>query len=153
MSFLLNMILQQQQHLFNCPLSGLPRWAGTRKVKPICILLKQETVGGCGISWTIFKSAPCSRQATTPAPHHSVFYRLDALPATRPTASKYWKQWYSTKRNNCHTITLPYSSEFFCDFFSCHCIIHQTITYWTMFPCHEFRHRQDLCSTYADTCI
>jgi len=31
-----------------CP--GLPRWAGTRKVKPIWILLKQETVSGSGIS-------------------------------------------------------------------------------------------------------
>jgi len=26
---------------------------------------------------------------TTPASHHSVFYRLDALPATQPTASKH----------------------------------------------------------------
>ena len=32
---------------------GLPRWAGTRKVKPIWILLKQETVSGSGISWAI----------------------------------------------------------------------------------------------------
>ena len=32
-----------------CP--GLPGWAGTRKVKPIWILLKQETVSGSGISW------------------------------------------------------------------------------------------------------
>jgi len=30
---------------------GLPGWAGTRKVKPIWILLKQETVSGSGISW------------------------------------------------------------------------------------------------------
>jgi len=30
-------------------------------------------VGGSGISWTICKSAPSSRQLTTPAPHHSVF--------------------------------------------------------------------------------
>ena len=29
---------------------GLPRWTGTRKVKPIWILLKQETVSGSGIS-------------------------------------------------------------------------------------------------------
>ena len=37
-----------------CP--GLPRgWAGTRKVKPIWILLKQETVSGSGISWAICK--------------------------------------------------------------------------------------------------
>ena len=74
-----------------CP--GLPGWAGTRKVKPIWILLKQETVGGSGISWTICKSALHSRQITTPAPHHSVFYRPDALPATQPTASKHWKHW------------------------------------------------------------
>jgi len=72
-----------------CP--GLPRWAGTRKVKPILISLKQETVSGSGISWAICKSAPRSRQTTTPAPHHSVFYRPDALPATQPTASKHWR--------------------------------------------------------------
>ena len=71
---------------------GLPRWAGTRKVKPIWILLKQETVSGSGISWAICKSAPCFRQTTTPTPHHSVFYRPDALPAAQPTASKHWRQ-------------------------------------------------------------
>ena len=53
---------------------GLPRWATTRKVKPIWILLKQETVSGSGISWSICKSAPHTRQITTPAPHHSVFF-------------------------------------------------------------------------------
>ena len=68
--------------------SGLPGWAGTRKVKPIWILLKQETMSGSGISWAICKSAPCCRQITTPAPHHSVFYRPDDLPAAQPTASK-----------------------------------------------------------------
>ena len=72
-----------------CP--GLRGWAGTRKVKPIWILLKQETVSGSGISWAISKPAPRSRQITTPAPHHSVFYRPDALPAAQPTASKHWR--------------------------------------------------------------
>jgi len=75
---------------------GLPGWATTRKVKPIWILLKQETVSGSGISWAICKSAPCSRRmfdsVTTPAPYHSVFYRPDALPAAQPTASKHWRQ-------------------------------------------------------------
>ena len=52
---------------------GLPGWASTRKIKPIWILLKQETVSASGISWAICKSAPHSRQITTPAPHHSVF--------------------------------------------------------------------------------
>jgi len=73
-----------------CP--GLPGWAGTRKVRPIWILLKQETVSGSGISWAVCKFAPRCRQITTPAPHHSVFYRPDALPATQPTASKHWRQ-------------------------------------------------------------
>jgi len=52
---------------------GLPRWVGTRKVKPIWVLLKQETVSGSGISWAICKYAPCSRQITTPAPTTQFF--------------------------------------------------------------------------------
>ena len=80
-------------HPFNSPFPGLPRWAGSRKVKPIWISLKQETVSGSGISWAICKSVPHSRQMTTPAPHHSVFYRPDALPATQPTASKHWRHY------------------------------------------------------------
>ena len=44
-----------------------------------------------GISWAICKSAPRCRQITTPAPHHSVFYRPDAFPAAQPTASKHWR--------------------------------------------------------------
>ena len=61
---------------------GLPEWASTRKVKPIWISLKQETVSGSGISWAICKSAPHS----TPAPHHSVFLQA-ACPSCRPTNS------------------------------------------------------------------
>ena len=53
-------------------------------------------MSGSGISWAICKSAPHSRQITTPAPHHSVFYRLDALPAAQPTASKHWKHVITT---------------------------------------------------------
>ena len=71
---------------------GLPGWASTTKVKPIWILPKQETVSGSGISRAICKSAPCSRQITTPTPHHSVFYRPDTLPAAQPTASKHWRK-------------------------------------------------------------
>ena len=48
-------------------------------------------MSGSGISWDICKSAPSSRQITMPAPHHSVFYRPDALPAAQPTASKHWR--------------------------------------------------------------
>ena len=81
---------------------GLPAWAGTRKVKPIWILLEQETVGGSGISWAMCKFAPRFRRITTPAPHHSVFYRPDALPATQPTASKHWRHSIHPLRQNIH---------------------------------------------------
>jgi len=70
-------------HLFNGPLSGLPSRAGTRKVKPIWILLKQETVSGSGISWAICKSAPHSRQITTPP----LRFLQAGCPACRPSNS------------------------------------------------------------------
>ena len=76
---------------------GLHRSVGTRTVKPIWILLKQQTVSGSGIRWAICKSAPRPRQMTTPAPHHSVFYRPDALPVAQPTASKHWRQFKALK--------------------------------------------------------
>jgi len=50
------------------------------------ILLKQETVSGSGIRWAICKSAPRSRQTTTPEPHHSVFLQT-GWPSCRPTNS------------------------------------------------------------------
>ena len=95
MAFIIQNTQNISSHAINCLTAicpGLPGWADTRKVKPIWILLKQETVSGSGISWAILKSAPRSRQITTPAPHPSVFYRLDALPATQPTASKHRRQ-------------------------------------------------------------
>jgi len=81
-----SMQLYTHTHPFNGPFPGLPGWAGTRKVKPIWILLEQETVSGSGISWTICKSAPRCRQITTPAPHHSVFLQT-GCPSCRPTNS------------------------------------------------------------------
>ena len=65
---------------------GSPRWATTRSVKPIWILLKQETMNGSGISYAICNSAPCSRQITTPAPHHSVILQA-GCPSCHPTNS------------------------------------------------------------------
>jgi len=44
-------------------------WASTRKVKPIWILLKQETVSGSGISWAIMQvctSLQTDNYASTP---------------------------------------------------------------------------------------
>ena len=67
-----------------CP--GLPGWAGTRKVKPIWILLKQEAVSGSGIKWAIRKSTTRSRQITMPIPHHSVFFQAGCS-SSHPTNS------------------------------------------------------------------
>ena len=77
-----------------CP--QLPRWTSNRKVNPICILLKQEMVSDNGISWAVCKSAPCSRQRTTPVPHQWVFFtsRKPFLPLNQ--------QWRSTKDFHLH---------------------------------------------------
>ena len=69
----------------------------TRKVKTNLDLLEQEIVSGSGICWAICKSAPHPRQPCQhPSAHHSVFYRLDALPAAQPTASKHWRNYDTT---------------------------------------------------------
>jgi len=68
---------------------GLPRWAATRKVKPIWILLKQETVGGSGISWSMVHDDHLAVSLSLVAPDRQprqhpttqFFYRLDALPS------------------------------------------------------------------------
>jgi len=45
-----------------------------QKGKPLWILMKQEMMGGSGISWTICKSfAPRCHQITMPVSHHSAF--------------------------------------------------------------------------------
>ena len=67
---------------------GLPGWAGTRKVKPIWISLKQETVSGSGISWAICKSAPRSTHSHTSTPPLSFFTgRMPFLPPNQQCQS------------------------------------------------------------------
>jgi len=46
--------------------------------------MRQEMMG----FWVALVSAPRSRQITTSTPHHSIFYRPDALPDVQPTVSK-----------------------------------------------------------------
>ena len=73
------------------PFPGLPGWAGTRKVKSIWILLKQETVSGGGISRAICKSARRSIQTTTPTAHQTILW----LP-NLPKIIRIWQQiWYN----------------------------------------------------------
>ena len=73
-------------HTFNGPLSRTTQVSRYQKGKTIWILLKQEAVSGSGISWAVCKSAPHSRQITTPAPHHLVFLQV-GCPSCRPTNS------------------------------------------------------------------
>ena len=67
------------------PFPRLPGWAGNRKLKPVWISLKQETVSGSGTSWAICKSEPRSRQKTMLAPPLS--FLQAGCPSCRPTNS------------------------------------------------------------------
>jgi len=89
-----NVLLQPfysiQDSVWDYPGDPVPNQKGKiRKVKNNLDLLEQEIVSGSGISWAICKSAPRPRQITTPAHHHSVFYRPDALPAAQPFNQQY----------------------------------------------------------------
>ena len=84
---------------------GLRGWAGAKKVKPVWILLKQQTVSGSGIRWAICKSAPRSRQTTMPAPHHSVFHRPDRMPFLPPNQQRQSTEGF-------YTHTYPFNGPF-----------------------------------------
>jgi len=48
--------------------------------------MKQEMMGW---QWHQLDDMQIIASRSMPVPHHSVFYRLDALPATQPTTSKH----------------------------------------------------------------
>jgi len=60
------------------------------------------------------KSTYYSHTHTTPAPHHSIFYRPDALPAAKPTAWKHWRQKLSTFRSLTLTLTSTLTGSMSC---------------------------------------
>jgi len=70
-----NTVLMTHTRPFNGPLSGttLVSWYQEGKTN-LDFSLKQGRVSGSGISWAECKSAPRSRQITTPAPLHSDFF-------------------------------------------------------------------------------
>ena len=102
-------LLQTDNHVSTPPLSflqaGCPSCRPTNSVKALkataCTIkvktnldlneARDDGVLGCsGISWTICKqSGPRSRQIITTTPHHSIFYRPDALPDAQPTVLKH----------------------------------------------------------------
>jgi len=99
----------QSTHTFNGPLSGTTWVNRYQKGKTNLDLQKQETASDSDISWAICKSAPCSRQITMPTPHHSVFYRPDALPTAQPTASKHWRNTTASKHWRYKIQTIKYN--------------------------------------------
>ena len=83
-------VAHNHTHPFNDPLSRTARVGRYQKGKTSLDFTKARDS-----EWQwhqLDQSAPRSRQITTPAPHHSVFYRPDALAAAQPTASKHWRQ-------------------------------------------------------------
>ena len=90
---------------FNGPFPVTTQVSRYQKGKPIWILLKQETVSGSGISWAICKSAPCSRQITTPAPHHSVF--TGRVPFLPPNQQRQSTEGTGHSGLYCHCSVLP----------------------------------------------
>ena len=96
-------------HAFNVPFSRTTQVSQFR----ICNLdyteaRDSEWQTGSGINWAICKSAPHSKQITTPAPHHSVFYRPDALPVAQPTASKHTIIFYAM---SAYTVSAPVHNQ------------------------------------------
>jgi len=85
---------------FTLPLFRTTQVSQYQKGKTNLNLLEQETLSGSDISWAMCKSAPQPRQTTTPT-LHQVFYKPDALPATQPIASKYWR-FYSYIKTKCY---------------------------------------------------
>jgi len=92
-------------------------WAGTRKVKPISILQKQETV-------QVFTSPQTGNHASTIP---LSFIRPDALPVAQPTVSKQWRYHELTNIEinylyavllSCHT-TFCVCEKNFCFLFFC----------------------------------
>ena len=81
-------VYRTHKHPFNGSFTGTNRisWYRTGKVKPLYIVLKQQTTSGSGISWAICTSASSSRLKIMPAPHHSSFLQA-GCPSCHPNNS------------------------------------------------------------------
>ena len=76
-------------HPFNGPFSRTTRVSQYQKGKTNLDFTKARESECNGISWAICKSAPCSRQTTTPAHHHSSLFtgRMPFLPPNQQRQS------------------------------------------------------------------
>ena len=87
-------------HTFNSPLSGTTRVSQYQKGKT-----NMDFTEARDSEWQWFQLGHmqvCTslQTDTTPAPHRSVFYRPDALPAAQPTASKHEEAWQCGRNEN-----------------------------------------------------
>jgi len=80
--------IRSRARVCNGPLSGTTRVSRYQKGRTNLDFTEARNCEWQWHHWAICKSAPRSRQITTPAPHHLVFYRPDVLPAAQPTVSK-----------------------------------------------------------------
>jgi len=116
-------------------------------------------VSGSDISWAICKSAPRSRQIATPAPHHSVFYRPDALPAAEPTASKHWRHFlrpnvYEKKFTGfCQVLKKMHAKENWLLFFCVTSRCRAWLTVYGEFGLSLVPANGVLCPTYVDAVV
>ena len=88
-----------------CP--GLPGWAGTRKVKP-----NLDFTEARDSEWQLRQLGHMQGCISLQTDNHASsrplsFYRLDALPATQPTASKHWRHNLNTPPHPICVATLP----------------------------------------------
>ena len=86
------------RHTFNSPFSRTTRVGRYQKGKTNLDFTEARDSEWQWHQLGICKSAPRSREITTTAPHRSVFYRPDALPAAQPTASKH-RMFYKVTAN------------------------------------------------------
>jgi len=97
--------LTAHTHPFNGPLSRTARVGQYQKGKT-----NLDFTEARDSEWQwhqLDQSAPRSRQKTTPAPHRSVFYRPNALPAAQPTASKPLKATFLTAHKHIIGYSVP----------------------------------------------
>ena len=92
---------QKHTHPFYGPLSGTTRVSQYQKGKTNLDFTEARDSEWRWHQLGHMQACTLLQTDTTPAPHHSVFYRPDALPAAQPTASKHWR----LISENCNKIT------------------------------------------------
>ena len=109
---LTQVVLEKRPLHTHTHLTALPGRAGTRKVKPIWILLKQETVSGSGISWGHMQVCTLlltDNQASTPP----VSFLQAGCPSCRPTNDIKALKAQKSPLNGCNSSSSS-TSMFYC---------------------------------------